>query len=74
LCRRTWLNQATRLRRGLKNRITQADDTPAIGFTKKELHEMAEEVETSLAFIPDSYRKRLVAVRDRIDDPARPRL
>ena len=45
---------ATRLRRGLKDRIAQADDTPIIGFTKKELHEMDEEVETSLAFVPDA--------------------
>ena len=60
---------ATRLRRGLKNKIDQSTGgTEIIGFTKKELDEMAEEVETSLEFVPQPYKKQLVAVRDNLDD------
>jgi hypothetical protein len=62
------LVHATRLRRGLKNRIEQADGMQSIGFTKKELHELANEVETSLAFVPGSYKTPLVAVRNSIND------
>ena len=60
---------ATRLRRGLKNRVGQAGQgTQAIGFTRKELAEMADEVDTSLAFAPSPYKRRLEAVLDKIDD------
>jgi hypothetical protein len=63
------LVHATRLRRGLKNKIDQsAVGTQIVGFTKKELDEMAEEVETSLAFVPGPYKRQLLAVRDNIDD------
>jgi hypothetical protein len=63
------LVHATRLRGGLKNKIKQSPaGTQIIGFTKKELDEMAEEVETSLAFAPPPYKKQLLAVRDNIDD------
>jgi hypothetical protein len=60
---------ATRLRRGLKNRIGPAGrGTQAIGLTRKELAEMADEVDTSLAFAPSPYKRRLEAVLDKIDD------
>jgi hypothetical protein len=63
------LVHATHLRRGLKKRINQSPaGTQIIGFTKKELDEMAEEVETSLPFAPGPDKKQLLAVRDRIDD------
>jgi hypothetical protein len=63
------LLSATRLRRGLKNRIGQApEDTQTIGLTRKELDEMAEEVDTSLAFAPSPFKKRLEAVLGKLDD------
>jgi hypothetical protein len=63
------LLHATRLRRGLKNRLEQSPaGTQIIGFTKKELNEMAEEAETALPFAPGPDKKQLLVVRDRIDD------
>jgi Plasmid pRiA4b ORF-3-like protein len=60
---------ATRLRRGLKNRVEQAGQgTQAIQFTPKELDELADEVDTSLAFAPSPYKRRLEGVLDKIDD------
>jgi hypothetical protein len=62
------LVHATRLRRGLKNRIDQGDGMQSIGFTRKELHDLANEVEISLAFVPGSYKKPLVDVQNSIND------
>lgn len=60
---------ATRLRRGLKNRVEQAGQgTQAIEFTRKELDEIADEVDTSLSFAPSPYKRRLEGVLDKIDD------
>jgi hypothetical protein len=63
------LIHATRLRGGLKNKIGQAGKgAQTIGFTEKELDEMAEEMDTSLAFAPSPFKKPLEAVLDKIDD------
>jgi hypothetical protein len=59
----------TRLRPGLKKKIKQvAGGTPVVELTRKELDEMAEEVDTSLAFVPEPDKKRLNAVFDKIDE------
>src|SRR5262249_55806201 len=59
----------TRLRPGLKKKLKLVTGgTRVVEFTKKELDEMAEEVDTSLAFVPGPDKKRLNAVLDRIDD------
>ena len=63
------LISATRLRRGLKDKIGQAPEgTQTIGFTRKELEETAEEVDTSLGFAPSPYKKRLEAVYGKLED------
>ena len=63
------LTVATRLRRGLKSKLAKAGQgTQAIGFTRKELDEMAEEVDTSLAFAPSPFKRRLEEVLDKIED------
>src|SRR5262249_40962495 len=45
-----------------------AGGTRVVELTRKELDEMAEEVDTSLAFVPDPDKKRLNAVLDKIDE------
>ena len=63
------LISATRLRRGLKDKVDQAPEgTQTIGFTRKELEETAEEVDTSLGFAPSPYKKRLEAVYGKLED------
>ena len=63
------LIHATRLRRGLKNKIEQVPEgSQTIGLSRKELDEIAEEVDTSLTFAPSPFKKRLEAVVDKIDD------
>ncbi|WP_435017965.1 plasmid pRiA4b ORF-3 family protein [Tundrisphaera sp. TA3] len=60
---------ATRLRRGLKNKIGEApEDTQAVGFTRKELDEMASEVDLAVEFAPPPYKKRLEAVMAKLED------
>ncbi len=59
---------ATRLRRGIKNKIGEVPDgTQTVRFTRKEIVETAGEVNTAIDFAPNPYRKRLVAVRDKIE-------
>lgn len=59
---------ATRLRRGIKNKLGQvAEGTQIVRFTKKELDETVVEVNTAIDFAPNPYKKRLVAVRDKIE-------
>src|SRR3954466_15928104 len=63
------LVHATRLAMGLKIRIKNAPpEQEFVEFTKRELEKMAEEVYTSLAYVPPEDRKRLNAVLDEIDD------
>ncbi|MEW4568360.1 plasmid pRiA4b ORF-3 family protein [Tautonia sp. JC769] len=63
------LLHCTRLKRGLKRKVEDAGEgTQAVDFTRKQLEEMAEEVDTSLAFAPSPDRKRLSAVLEKVDD------
>ncbi len=58
----------TRLRRGIKNKIGEVPEgTQIVRFTRKELDETAGEVNTAIDFAPNPYKKRLVAVRDKIE-------
>jgi hypothetical protein len=60
---------ATRLRRGLKNRIKEVPEgTQVVGFTKKELDETASEVEIAVGFAPAPYKKRLEDVLGKLED------
>jgi hypothetical protein len=60
---------ATRLRRGLKNKIKEVPEgTQVVGFTRKELDEMASEVEIAVGFAPSPYKKRLEAVMGNLED------
>jgi hypothetical protein len=67
------LMAATRLRRGIKNKIGQASEgTQFVEFTRKELDQMADELEIAVGFAPPPYKQRLVAVlatiKDLLDD------
>jgi hypothetical protein len=63
------LVHATRLKARLKERLKEASGAAReVPFTKKELEQMGEEVDTSLRFAPPADRKRLNAVLDKIDD------
>src|SRR5690606_16914052 len=42
--------------------------TQVVEFTREELDAVAEEVETSLALAPSPYKRRLVAVQEKLDD------
>ena len=61
---------ATRLRRGLKNKIGEVPEgTQVVGFTRKELDETASEVDIAIGFAPSpSYKKRLEAVLGKLED------
>jgi hypothetical protein len=60
---------ATRLRRGLKNKIGDVPEgTQFVEFTRKELDQMASELEIAIGFAPPTYKKRLVAVLASIKD------
>jgi hypothetical protein len=60
---------ATRPTGGLKKKIEGiSDGTRVVEFTRKELEQMGEEVDTSLSYAPAADRKRLNAVLDKIDD------
>jgi hypothetical protein len=60
---------ATRLRRGLKNKIGEVgQDTQVVGFTRKELDETASEVDIAIGFAPPPYKKRLVEVLSKLED------
>jgi hypothetical protein len=57
------LLHATRLRRGIKNKIEQVPEgTQIVRFAKKELEETAREVDLAVRFAPIPYGKRLEAV------------
>jgi hypothetical protein len=63
------LVHATRIRMGMKTRIKEAyPDQKFVEFTKKELEDMENEIDVSLAYAPPADRKRLNAVLDRIFD------
>jgi hypothetical protein len=64
------LMSATRLRRGIKNKIGQVPTgTQFVEFSRKELDEMASEVAVAVGFAPaPSYKKKLVAVLAKIQD------
>ena len=56
---------ATRLRRGIKNKIGEvAEGTQILRFTRKEIDKTAGEVNTAIDFAPNPYKKRLVAVEE----------
>jgi hypothetical protein len=60
---------STRLRRGLKNKIGEASEgTSFVEFTRKELDQMADELEIAVGFAPPPYKQRLVAVLATIKD------
>lgn len=60
---------ATRLRRGIKTKLQQVPEgTQTIGLTRKELDEMASEVDTAVAYAPSPYKKRLQAVMSKLED------
>ena len=60
---------ATRLRRGLKNRIGQVPEgSRIIGFTRRELEETVSEVGTALRFAPSPFKEPLVAVDGKLED------
>lgn len=62
------LIHATRLRRSTKTKIGQAPEgTQVVEFTRKELDETASEVNTAIGFAPSPFKKRLTAVRDKIE-------
>lgn len=59
----------TRVRAKLRDRIkAEPDGTAVVEFTVKELDHMLDELGTSAEYVPDSYRKRLVAVVRKIND------
>jgi hypothetical protein len=63
------LIHATRLRRGLKNKIGQVPEgSRIIGFTEKELEETVSEVETAVRFAPSPFKEPLVAVYGKLED------
>jgi hypothetical protein len=67
------LMASTRLRRGIKNKIGAASEsTQFVEFTRKELDQMADELEIAVGFAPPPYKQRLVAVlatiKDLLDD------
>jgi Plasmid pRiA4b ORF-3-like protein len=61
---------ATRLRRGLKNKIGEVGQgMQVVGFTKKELDEFASEVDIAVGFAPSpSYKKRLETVLGKLEE------
>lgn len=60
---------ATRLRRGLKNKIAEVPKgTQVVGLTRKELDEAAGEVDIAVGFAPAPYKKRLAAVLGKLED------
>jgi hypothetical protein len=60
---------ATRLRRGLKNKLGEvAGGTRVVGFTRKELDETASEVDIAIGFAPAPYKKRLETVLGKVRD------
>jgi hypothetical protein len=63
------LIHATRLRRGLKNKIGKVPEgSQIIEFTKKELEETVSEVETAVRFAPSPFKEQLVAVYGKLED------
>jgi hypothetical protein len=63
------LVHATRIRMGIKTRIKEASpDQKFVEFTKKELEEMENEIDISLAYSAPADTKRLNAVLDKICD------
>ena len=70
---RETLMAATRLRRGMKNKIGQVSEgTQFVEFTRKELDQIANELGIAVGFAPPPYKQRLVAVlatiKDLLDD------
>ncbi len=60
---------ATRLRRGLKTRLQQAPSgIQVIGLTRKEVDEMASEVDIAVEYAPNPFKKRLQAVMSKLED------
>ncbi len=63
------LIHATRLRSKIKARFKDVGDgTQVILFTKKDLSYLTEEIGTAAVYAPDPDRKRLVAVKRKIED------
>ncbi len=59
----------TRIRAKLRDRIkAEPEGTAVVEFTVKELDHLLDELGTSAEYVPDSYRKRLVAVVRKIND------
>jgi hypothetical protein len=60
---------ATRLRRGLKDKMGEVSQgTQVVGFTRKELDEAASEVDMAIGFAPPPYKKRLEAVMGKLEE------
>ena len=56
------------MRRAIKTKVGQAPEgSQVVEFTRKELDETASEVNTAIGFAPSPYKKRLTAVRDKIE-------
>jgi hypothetical protein len=62
------LLQCTELRKAIRQRI---EDTPAgtqtLGFTRKELYELSDEIGQAAYYAKSPHKKRLMAIRDKID-------
>ena len=62
---------ATRLRRGLKNRLREAGSGPqVIEFTQKKFDELQSEVGEAAVYAPGPYKQRLTAVINKMVDAA----
>jgi Plasmid pRiA4b ORF-3-like protein len=63
------ITHGTRVRSKIRDRIkAETGRTKVIEFTVKELEHMLDEFNTAAEFVPETYKKRLVAVVQRISD------
>jgi hypothetical protein len=62
------LLHCTRLRKAIKERIEEAPSgTQTLGFTRKELEHLGEEIADVAYYARNPHKKRLIAIRDKID-------
>jgi hypothetical protein len=60
------LIHGTRLKAAIKRKMAEADGSQVVLLTKKELDHLHEEAGTAAMFVPDPYRRNLVAVQRKV--------
>jgi hypothetical protein len=63
------LISGTRLKAAIKRKLGAVEERPqVIGFTRKELDHMRDELGEAAVFVPDPYKKRIVAVHRKVEE------